>query len=135
MFTSLRKTLAALGASLAMMLVPIVSPAAVYAADINSNLGCGSNLDISDSCSTDVGGGSEKLQSVITTIINIFSIIVGIVAVIMIIFSGWKYMTSNGEPGNITSARNALTYAIVGLVIVALAQFIVKFVLQKVNTP
>jgi hypothetical protein len=74
---------------------------------------------------------SEKLNALIATIINIFSVVVGVVAVIMIIFGGFRYITSGGDSGNVTNAKNTILYAIVGLIIVALAQFIVKFVLNK----
>lgn len=75
---------------------------------------------------------TDKLNGLITSIVNIFSVIVGIVAVIMVIFSGFKYITSGGDSGKISSAKTTLIYAIVGLIIVALAQVIVRFVLSKV---
>jgi hypothetical protein len=53
------------------------------------------------------------------------------VAVVMIIIGGLKYITSGGDSGNVTGAKNTILYAIIGLVIVALAQFIVRFVLSK----
>jgi hypothetical protein len=51
----------------------------------------------------------------------------------MIIFGGFKYITSGGESGNVTSAKNTIIYAVIGLVIVAFAQFIVQFVLGKIT--
>jgi uncharacterized membrane protein len=78
------------------------------------------------------GGAEGDLQRTIEVIVNIFSIIVAIVAVIMIIWGGFKYVTSGGDSGNITAAKNTIIYAIVGLVIVALAQFLVQFVLDTV---
>jgi hypothetical protein len=56
---------------------------------------------------------------------------VGFVAVIMIIIGGLKYVTYSGDSSNINSAKNTILYAVVGLVVVALAQIIVKFVLAK----
>lgn len=82
-------------------------------------------------CGGDTGTGFTAL---IKLIINIFSLIVGIVAVIMIIIGGLKYITSGGDSGNITGAKNTILYAIIGLVVVALAQFIVRFVLTKVGS-
>jgi hypothetical protein len=73
-----------------------------------------------------------KVGEIIATIINILSIVVGVVAVIMIIIGGLKYITSSGDSANITSAKNTILYAIIGLVVVALAQIIVRFVLDKV---
>jgi hypothetical protein len=49
----------------------------------------------------------------------------------MIIYGGFRYITSGGESGSISSAKNTILYAIIGLIIVALAQFIVKFILAK----
>ena len=76
----------------------------------------------------DKGSGVTK---VITAAINILSVIVGVVAVVMIILGGFKYITSGGDASGIASAKNTVIYAIVGLVIVAMAQAIVYFVLGK----
>ncbi len=78
-------------------------------------------------CST---GGGTDLQGLIRTLLTLFSIIVGITAVIMIIVGGFKYITSGGDSNKITSAKNTIVYAIVGLVIAGLAQFLVQFVIQ-----
>jgi hypothetical protein len=83
------------------------------------------------SCDTGVGGPS--VESTIGTIINLLSLIVGVVAVIMIIIGGLKYITSAGDSNNVSSAKNTILYAIIGLVVVALAQVIVRFVLDKVE--
>ena len=53
----------------------------------------------------------------------------------MIIFGGFKYITSAGNQENIKSAKQTLIYAILGLVIVALAQVIVRFVLNETINP
>ena len=82
-------------------------------------------------CSTAAEGTEDRVNSLITQIINVFSVIVGIIAVIMIIIGGLKYITSGGDSGNVTGAKNTILYAIIGLIIVALAQFIVRFVLSK----
>lgn len=137
MLKSLRKTLAIVGASLMLSLAPAVAlvPSAVYADDIGNCLSQGSGLDSLDTsggCTPETGEGTERIQRIVETIINIFSVIVGIVAVIMIIWGGFKYITSGGDSGNITSAKNTIIYAIIGLVIVALAQFFVQFVLEQV---
>lgn len=82
-------------------------------------------------CTTAAQGTEEKVNNLITQIVNIISVIVGIIAVIMIIWGGFKYITSSGDSGNVTAAKNTILYAIIGLIIVALAQFIVRFVLAK----
>ena len=49
----------------------------------------------------------------------------------MIIVGGFKYITSGGNDGNVSTAKNTILYAVIGLVIVALAQIIVRYVLGK----
>jgi hypothetical protein len=51
--------------------------------------------------------------------------------VIMIIYAGFRYVTSGGRDESVKGAKNTILYAIIGLVIVALAQIIVHFVLAK----
>ena len=58
-----------------------------------------------------------------------------IAAVIMIIWGGFRYVTSGGDSNKVSSAKNTIIYAVIGLIIVALAQFIVKFVLDKTVAP
>lgn len=134
MLTSLRKKLLILGAGL-FMLAPVAMPVTVSAgANIEGNLACGTTeleLGSKTNCKADLSGGTGRINKIITQAINIFSIIVGIVAVIMIIVGGFKYITSGGDSGNISSAKNTIIYAVIGLVVVALAQFLVQFVLDK----
>jgi hypothetical protein len=82
----------------------------------------------SDTTCTEQGSG---LQGTIKTVVNILSIVVGIVAVIMIIIAGFRYITSGGKQESVTAAKNTILYAVIGLIIVALAQVIVRFVLTR----
>lgn len=74
----------------------------------------------------------SSVNRIVQLIVNILTTIVGVVAVIMIIVGGFKYVTSGGDSGKISSAKSTIIYSIVGLIIVALAQVIVRFVLSKV---
>jgi hypothetical protein len=123
-------------AALCTLAAPVLSVSSVAAAaNIEQNLCAGAKLDVSDT-SCDPANDSEatsKVNSLLSTVINIFSLIVGVIAVIMIIIGGLRYITSGGDSGNVTAAKNTILYAIIGLVVVALAQFIVRFVLAKVT--
>lgn len=101
---------------------------------IQNSLCAGANLDVNSSCQTGITGdtASDKINELVADIINIFSWVVGVVSVIMIIVGGFRYITSGGDSSNITSAKNTILYAIIGLIIVALAQSIVRFVLGRV---
>lgn len=86
-------------------------------------------------CKDTAAGGGTQVDSVIQTIVRVLGIVAGILAVIMIIVSGIKYITSGGDSSKIASAKNALVYALVGIVIVALSQVIVRFVLSNAANP
>lgn len=126
---------------LSLVALPGFVPAAVYAQDcLDSPDGGGIQECLnSGSCRTDPAncengaGATDRVNRIIRLIINIFSLIVGVIAVIMIIIGGLKYITSGGDSGNITGAKNTILYAIIGLVVVALSQIIVRFVLDKVT--
>lgn len=79
-------------------------------------------------CKTTSG---PTLSGIVAAVINILSILVGVISVIMIILGGFRYVTSDGDSGKISNAKNTIIYALVGLIITAFAQFIVFFVLNK----
>lgn len=118
------------------LLVPAVVPAVAHAADppsIRAGLEKGTCLSATQSGCEEQVNAEDKINTIIKTIIDIFSLVVGVVSVIMIIVGGLKYITSAGDSNNITSAKNTIMYALIGLAVVALAQFLVQFVLKQVN--
>ncbi len=78
------------------------------------------------------GDQGAQVDGVITTFVNVLSTVVGVIAVIMIIISGAKFMTAGGDANAVSGAKKTLIYALVGLVVVALAETLVHFVLGKV---
>ncbi len=75
--------------------------------------------------------GAKTVKDIIALAINILSFIVGVAAVIMIIINGFKFVTSSGETAAVASAKNGIIFAVIGLVVVALAQVIVRFVVNR----
>lgn len=57
--------------------------------------------------------------------------IAGIVCVVIIIIGGVRYTLSNGEAGNIKSAKNTIIYALAGLVVILLAAAITQFIFGR----
>jgi hypothetical protein len=127
--------------SLALLLIPVFQFAPVVGAQevtrqIQSGLCSGSNLQITEnpninSCNSGPNG-VDDVNRILRRIVNFLSALVGVVAVIMIIVGGFRYITSGGNDTSVTSAKNTILYAIIGLVIVALAQVLVRFVLDKI---
>ena len=68
---------------------------------------------------------------VVHSAVNILLWVIGILAVVMIIWSGFRYIWSNGDSSKITNAKNTLIYSIVGLVVAILAYAIVNFVYNR----
>jgi hypothetical protein len=130
----LKTMIAAAGAFCLMALPSMVVAQTVLAEDLNlpGQVTCGTEFEQNtggQGCTPSSSG--KNLVDVITDVINIFSWIVGAVSVIMIIYGGFRYITSAGNDANVTSAKNTILYAIIGLVIVALAQVIVRFVMTQ----
>lgn len=67
-------------------------------------------------------------------ITNVVLYIVGVVAVIMLIIGGIKYVVSGGDAKKVTDAKNTVLYAIIGLIIAFLAFAIVNFVITTLPT-
>jgi len=107
-----------------------------YMADAQSDacetIGDISPTSVSSNCTNPSGKGVNGL---IATLLNVLSIIAGVVAVIMLMIAGFKYITSQGDSAQLSSAKNALIYVIVGLIIVVASQAIVKFVLRRTTVP
>lgn len=81
--------------------------------------------------------GSNKNQTEISTVVgNIIRTIIGIlgiVAVVIIVIGGINYMTSAGDPSKVKKAKDTILYAIIGLVVCALAFGITQFAIDTIN--
>ena len=75
-----------------------------------------------------IAGNNGALKNVI----NILSFVGGIVAVIFIVIGGIKYITANGNSGDIASAKSTIIYALIGAIVVVLARQIIAYVLTKI---
>jgi len=82
-----------------------------------------------DQTGTDCSGSG--VTSAISAAVTILSVVIGAAAIIMILISGFRYMTSGGDSTKVAAAKSALIYALVGIAVAALAQFLVHFVLYQ----
>lgn len=128
----LRAFLITMGVGVFALVPALALPAVAESLDINQNLTSGTEVcGIGEDCSADEDG--TTVNDIVKTVINILSWVVGVVSVIMIIVAGFRYVTSGGQEKAVGDAKNTILYAIVGLVIVALAQVIVRFVLSNIG--
>lgn len=75
-----------------------------------------------------IGSGERGISRILTTVLNLIYAIAAIAFVFMIIWSAWQWITSGGEKDKVAAARQRLTYAIIGIVILALAGVIISVI-------
>jgi hypothetical protein len=73
--------------------------------------------------------GGTTLEQYISTIINILLGLIGVVAVIMLIYGGFRYVLSAGNEKATSAAKDTILFAIIGIVVAVLAFAIVNFVI------
>ncbi len=90
-------------------------------------------VDVGVGYGQNIGLGETDPRTVAVNIIRIALGFLGIIAVGLIIYGGWLYMTSEGNAEKVEKAKKLLTGAIIGLIIILSAFAIVSFVLNKLS--
>lgn len=90
----------------------------------------GAEMARCDGCPDELFGDAGVFRQVT----NIILYIVGIIAVIMLIIGGIKYVVSGGDSKKVTDAKNTILYAIIGLAVCFFAFAIVNFVINSLAT-
>ena len=83
-----------------------------------------------DGCPSDLFGETGAFRKITNTVL----FVVGVIAVIMLIIGGIKYVVSGGDSKKVTDAKNTVLYAIIGMVIAVFSYAIVTFVLSALPT-
>jgi riboflavin transporter FmnP len=95
----------------------LLSPLAAFAQDVIPRFGF-------------IGG---TLEQAIFSILTGFLVLVGIAALIVLVIGGIRYIISAGNEDEVGKAKNTILYAVVGLVVVALALAILRFVASVIQ--
>lgn len=74
---------------------------------------------------------STDLSTFVRSIINILLFVIGLIAVLMIIIGGLRYVLSGGDSNSTNAAKNTILYAVIGLVVAIMAYAIVNFVVDR----
>lgn len=106
--------------------VPLAQPAAAFDQTIGDGAGSARGEGQSD-CLFD---GSDCTDApIFQTITNVLLFIVGAISVIMLIIGGIRYTLSGGDSTAVTSAKNTILYAVIGIIVSLLAFAVVNFVI------
>lgn len=90
-----------------------------------------SNVQSGVTKTKDAAGGLS-MQTVISTVIGTMLFIVGLLAVVMLIYGGIRYVTSHGDKAQVTAAKETIMYAVVGLVVTIAAFAVVQWITNDV---
>src|SRR3989338_2392654 len=112
------KRIAATGSAVA-LLAPLAALAQVTTSDTNLATSFG------------LGTGTNVRQAIIN-IVKFLLTFMGLIAVIIILYGGFQWMTAAGNEEKITSARGTLTAGLIGLVIILAAYAITSFVITTI---
>lgn len=124
----MKKLLLAFALLLTILTVPAVPLTVVSASPANVFEQACKNNKNDPLCKKNADAG---LFDVIGTVIKVMITIGGVIAVIVIIIGGLRYMTSSGEQANIKAAKDTILYAVIGLVVTIVAFAIVTWVVSK----
>lgn len=120
------KKYAGVTSALALAVLTVIAPSGTAFAQIQDGIGAAEGDDVPQQ----LFGGEG---SIFTTIVNVLLFIIGALSVVMLIWGGIRYTTSGGSSSAVTSAKNTIMYAIIGLVVAFLAFAIVNWVLVAVD--
>jgi len=111
----------------------LVAPTAVHAQDCTDvtagGIGNGADCAKPTNAATNLFGDG----SIFNTVTNILLFLIGAISVVMLIIGGIRYVVSGGDQGAVTSAKNTILYAIIGIIVAFLAFAAVRFVTDQLQ--
>ncbi|MBT6819007.1 MAG: hypothetical protein HOA57_01330 [Candidatus Magasanikbacteria bacterium] len=82
----------------------------------------------------ETGLGKEDVRTTIASIINVALGLLGIVAVVIVLWGGFRWMTAGGNEEKVGEARKIIFSGVIGLAIILSAYAIARFVLMQLYT-
>ena len=118
--------------SIAIMICAVFGASVLSTASLPGSASAQVSDGINTATTSEMKGKSiDGDKGLIKTVVNVLLWAVGILSVIMIIFSGFRYITSAGDASKTKSAQSALTYSVVGLIVAIMAYAIVNMVINR----
>ncbi|MBU0625047.1 pilin [Patescibacteria group bacterium] len=114
------KKIAVTGVSLAAVALPIVALAGAAAPDLG--------LEYAES----IGLGSRDIRETAGSVIRAFMGLLGIVAVLLVLYGGFKWMTAGGNEEQVGEAKKIIISGVIGLIIIMSAYAIATFVVNAI---
>ena len=118
--------------SIAIMTCAVFGASVLSAASLSGSVSAQVSKGIDTATTSEMKGKSiDGDKGLIKTVVNVLLWAVGVLSVIMIIFSGFRYITSAGDTSKTKSAQSTLIYSVVGLIVAIMAWAIVNMVINR----
>lgn len=118
--------------SIAIMICAVFGASVLSTASLPGSASAQVSDGINTATTSEMKGKSiDGDKGLIKTVVNVLLWAVGILSVIMIIFSGFRYITSAGDASKTKSAQSTLIYSVVGLIVAIMAYAIVNMVTNR----
>jgi len=82
----------------------------------------------------ETGLGTQELTTTIASIIRVALGFLGVIAVLIVLYGGFMWMTAGGNEDRVTKARQIMTAGLIGLIIILAAYAIASFVISSLVT-
>ncbi len=112
------KTVAVTGATVAAIALP--------------RLVLGADIDLGMNEAGAIGLTSTDIRTTIGSVIQAFMGLLGIVAVLLILYGGFKWMTAGGNEDQVGEAKKIIVSGVIGLIIIMSAYAIATFVVNAI---
>ena len=118
--------------SIAIMTCAVFGASVLSTTSLSGSVSAQVSKGIDTATTSEMQGKSiDGKDGLIKTVVNVLLWAVGILSVIMIIFSGFRYITSAGDASKTKSAQSTLIYSVVGLIVAIMAYAIVNMVINR----
>ncbi|MEY4722782.1 MAG: Type secretion system pilin [Candidatus Parcubacteria bacterium] len=92
----------------------------------------GASVDVGLNYATAIGLGTQDVRTTVSNVIRAFMGLLGIVAVVIILYGGFKWMIAAGNEEKVGEAKKLIISGIIGLVIIMSAYAIAQFVVGAI---
>lgn len=111
-----------------MMVAPMVAGSPVFAAD-----DCNSHAAILNDIACSENGGGSSIIGILNLVIDIMTVLIGILAVIGVTVVGIQYLTAGGSEEKTRKAKRRMFEIVIGIVAYVLMYAFLKWLLPSFN--
>lgn len=86
-----------------------------------------------DGIANPLEGACADIKGCLENVVKYVLGLAGVLALAAVVYGGFLYITAAGNQERVESGKNAVTYSIIGLVVIGLAYAIVSFVFQALG--